>query len=145
MNVRLATADDACYLADLMTQLGYLTNTSRMERRLQKFSTHPDYRTYVTHEHHSKEILGMIGLHASMYYEKDATYVRIVTLVTDENHRGKGIASKLLCAAEDWGKSFGADQLFVNTGNRNERLPAQQFYESQQFIQIANGWGRALN
>ncbi|GAK10530.1 GNAT family N-acetyltransferase [Geomicrobium sp. JCM 19039] len=145
MNVRLATADDGCYVTDLMTQLGYPTNTSRMERRLQKFATHPDYRTYVTHEHHSKEILGMIGLHASMYYEKDTTYVRIVTLITDEYHRGKGIASLLISAADDWGKSIGADQLFVNTGNRNERLLAQQFYESQQFTKIASGWGRALN
>ena len=50
-------------------------------------------------------------------------------LFVDPNHRGKGIASKLMQAAEEAAKSAGASRIWLRTAHTNE--PAQKLYESR--------------
>ena len=71
----------------------------------------------------------MAGLYTGLFYEYDGSYVRIVAFVVDTSFRRKGIGKKLIQEAESWAREQGAVGIALNSGNREERKDAHQFFK----------------
>ncbi|MBU9721635.1 MULTISPECIES: GNAT family N-acetyltransferase [Bacillaceae] len=126
MDIREAKINDVPDLVLLMEQLGYPTSVDNFKNRFNTIVANPGYHTLVAEL--DGKIVGMAGLCSSLFYEYDGSYVRIVAFIVDTNHRRKGIGKKLLQEAESWAKEQGAMAIGLNSGNREERKNAHQFY-----------------
>lgn len=125
-----------------MEQLGYPTTEQQMTGRLQALAAHPSYHTLVAEM--DGHVVGMAGLCQSLFYEHDGCYVRIQAFVVDDHYRRKGIGQKLLEAIECWAVEQGASALVLNSGNREERNAAHQFYKQQGFVGKSTGFSKQL-
>ena len=124
--IRCAEEGDAAALAELMTQLGYPTTAEEMRERLDAILRHSNFATFVAVE--EDEVCGMIGLSASLSYERNESGGKIIVLVVHERMRGRGIGRALLAAAEDHFARAGIRRVVVTS--RFEREGAHAFYES---------------
>jgi len=126
MEIREATINDIPELVILMNQLGYPTAIDNMKSRFNAILSNASYHTLVAE--FDGNVVGMAGLCTNLFYEHDGSYVRIVAFVVDSNYRRKGIGEKLIQQAEKWAKEQGAIAIGLNSGNREERKDAHQFY-----------------
>ncbi|MBD5798733.1 GNAT family N-acetyltransferase [Bacillus pseudomycoides] len=138
MEIRKARLDDVHDLAMLMKHLGYPTTIEKMKVRLQNIFSHPDYYTLVAEE--NERVIGMIGLCTGILYTEDGIYARIIALVVDEEFRNQGIGKSLIEAAEKWAMEQGIDSICLNSGNREERHHAHQFYKCMGYVEKSTGF-----
>jgi GNAT superfamily N-acetyltransferase len=123
--LRKAVLDDAGAIAALMIQLGYPTSTADMQGRLTPILEEPKQITLVAEIQGA--IVGMVGAGVGHYYERNGSYGRIFTIVVDEAHRGQGIGSALVAAAEGWLMEHGVISIIINSGTH--RKEAHHFYQ----------------
>ncbi|MBU7595684.1 GNAT family N-acetyltransferase [Metabacillus halosaccharovorans] len=142
MNIREATINDAPELASLMDQLGYPTSVNTFKLRFSAITGNQNYHTLVAEL--DRKVVGMAGVCSSLFYEYDGSYVRIVAFVVDTNHRRKGIGKKLIQEAESWAKEQGAIAIGLNSGNREERKNAHQFYLNMGYKDKSIGFSKSL-
>ncbi|MFD2637940.1 GNAT family N-acetyltransferase [Piscibacillus salipiscarius] len=140
--IRKATMEDVQGLAELMSELGYPTSYENMKQRYSKINQHPDYYTLVYEI--EGQLVGMTGMIRAFRYEDDYSYVRIVSMVVKEFARGKGIGYELLKASESWAKGQGCHMVTLNSGNREERSKAHEFYKRNGFVGSATGFYKKL-
>lgn len=129
VTIRDASDRDAAALADLMTQLGYPTSANQMLERLRPLLAHEDYATLVAESEGA--VVGMAGVCTGLHYARDGSYGRIVALVVDERHRGRGVGKALVAHAEAWIRSRSGESVIVNT--RATRADAHRFYRGLGF------------
>ena len=67
---------------------------------------------------------------------KDLVYCHIVEIAVGENSRGQGVGAKLMLAAEDWGRSQGAELASLEYNAANKR--AAWFYHERMGYRIAS-------
>ncbi|MCM3412696.1 GNAT family N-acetyltransferase [Metabacillus litoralis] len=142
MDIREAKINDVPDLVLLMEQLGYPTSVDNFKIRFNAIVANPSYHTLVAEL--DGEIIGMAGLCSSLFYEYDGTYIRIVAFIVDTNHRRKGIGKKLIQEAENWAKEQGAIAIGLNSGNREERKNAHQFYLNMGYKDKSIGFSKSL-
>jgi GNAT superfamily N-acetyltransferase len=123
--VRRSEVADAAELADLMTQLGYLTRASEMEMRMETICADKNYATLVAVS--EGKVCGMIGIFTCYTYEHNGPSGRILALVVSEKMRGCGVGQALIAAAEEDLARRNIRRVAVNTHFRRER--AHEFYE----------------
>lgn len=140
--IRNAVSKDVEQLAVLMGELGYPTSKDEMETRFTRISSNNFYNTKVAEV--DGLIVGMIGMMLGFQYNKNENYVRIIAIVVDARYRKQGIGEKLIEKAEEWAKEKGANKLALNSGNRNERDDAHQFYSRRGFEGSATGYYKVL-
>jgi GNAT superfamily N-acetyltransferase len=126
-----------------MGELGYPTTYPEMRQRLLIILPDPSYKTLVYDN--CGKIIAMIGMVLNYAYELNESYVRIVALVVSSEHRNRGIGSALLLEAEKWAKERGASVLALNSGNRDERSSAHQFYINRGFQGKSTGFIKFLD
>ncbi|WP_028784906.1 GNAT family N-acetyltransferase [Thalassobacillus devorans] len=141
--IRVAELEDAEELARLVTVLGYPSTKREMAVRFAKIKMKTDYQTYVYEE--DGNLLGMIGMVHGFRYEGNESYIRVVAVVVDEQHRGRGIGKRLFELAEQWGKAKGAVSMILNSGNRSERAETHSVYEQWGFIKKSTGFVKPFN
>ena len=124
--IRSAEESDAPALAELMTQLGYETTADEMRKRLSSILRNRDFATLVAVQ--DNEVLGMIGLWASVGYERNNPTGKIMALVVHKRMRGRGMGRALLAAAEDHFARAGIVRVILTSRFVRER--AHAFYES---------------
>ncbi|EZH65668.1 hypothetical protein DH09_12485 [Bacillaceae bacterium JMAK1] len=142
MEVRLATMSDVKSMSVLITQLGYPTSVKQMESRFDRIKAHGDYRTWLAVI--NGEVAGMIGAVKSYFYEKDGEYVRIVAFVVDEKHRGQGVGQRLMQKSEEWATRIGVTTIALNSGAKEERTNAHEFYINAGFQETNVGFTKSL-
>ena len=125
--LREATLHDAPGLATLLGQLGYPTTSAEMAERLRNILAEPDYHTSVADA--SGQLVGVVGVRRSYYYEHSGSYGQIVVLVVEEAWRGQHIGQHLVAEAERWLKGQGITVVLVNSGTA--RTEAHRFYHRQ--------------
>lgn len=125
--LRAATLQDAPSLAGLLGQLGYPTTPAEMSDRLRHILPEPDYYTSVAEV--SGQVVGLVGVHRSYYYEHNGSYGQIVVLVVGQAWRGQHIGQYLLAEAERWLQSQDIQVLLVNSDTA--RTEAHRFYHRQ--------------
>lgn len=142
MQIREATVNDSSELVGLMEQLGYPTTVEKMKLRFNAILSNSTYHTLVVEL--DGKVVGMAGLCTNLFYEFDGSYVRIVAFVVDSNYRRKGIGKRLIEEAEIWARKQGAIAISLNSGNRNERKIAHQFYLSKGYEDKSIGFTKNL-
>lgn len=142
MEIRKATSKDVNDLASLMEQLGYPTSLEQMKIRFNNIEDTPNHYTLLAS--YEGIVVGMIGFHTGVLYNKDGIYARIIAFIVASNYRNKGIGTLLLSEAERCAKNLGADGIGLNSGNRSERDNAHQFYENNGYSAKSTGFVKSL-
>ena len=96
--IRDAELNDAPELAVLMCELGYQTDRTEMETRLELILLNPAYKTFVAIMDGS--VCAMIGTLTYPSYERNDASGRILALVTSSTARRRGIGRALIATAE---------------------------------------------
>jgi ribosomal protein S18 acetylase RimI-like enzyme len=131
---RDAELNDAPELAVLMGQLGYETDCTEMETRLELILSNPAYKTFVAIMDGC--VCGMIGTLTCPSYEHNDLSGRILALVTSRATRRRGIGRALMATAE---KDFAQRRIrCVALDTRLTRRDAHKFYEWLGYER--NGW-----
>lgn len=68
--------------------------------------------------------------------EYNANTMEVKRMYVDLKHRGKGVASKILLALENWAKELGYKKLILETGNKQPE--ALHLYKKSNFNIIEN-------
>ncbi|RWZ58175.1 GNAT family N-acetyltransferase [Halobacillus fulvus] len=140
--IREATLADTRDLTQLMSVLGYPTETSSMRQRMSDIFNREDYQTFVYER--NEKVVGMIGMTFHVAYHTDAPHVRVIAFVVDQEFQGEGIGRKLMEETEAWARTKHAKTIILNSGNRQERKSAHHVYEHFGFEGRATGFYKKL-
>jgi ribosomal protein S18 acetylase RimI-like enzyme len=132
--IRDAELNDAPELAVLMCELGYETDRTEMETRLELILSNPAYKTFVAIMDGC--VCGMIGTLTCPSYEHNDPSGRILALVTLSAARRRGIGRALIAIAEKDFAQRGIRRVALDT--RLTREDAHKFYELLGYER--NGW-----
>ena len=124
--IRPAAVTDFATIARLVSDLGYPTSPTEMQRRLEAIFADPDYHTLVACD--PDHIIGFVGTRSGPLYEADGRYGQIMALAVAHTHHRRGVGRMLMEAAESQLAERGARELVVTSGNH--RAGAHAFYES---------------
>jgi GNAT superfamily N-acetyltransferase len=138
--IRDAQAADAERIAGLLTQLGYPTQPTAVEARLERLAIVGD-RVLVADL--DGGAVGVAHLQVAPAIERDRPAAKIGALVVDEAHRGQGVGRALVQALEDEARARGCEVLFVTTAEH--RHDAHAFYERVGLEQTGRRYGRTLS
>ncbi len=122
--VRPAAPDDNAAIAALMEHLSYPTDAGTMGARMERLTALPGYAAWVAES--DGEVIGMVGAMIGWPFVYDSPYARILALVVDPAHRGRGAGAALVRTVEDWARAQGASSLHLTAGN--QRTEAHKFY-----------------
>ena len=132
--IRDAELNDAPELAVLMCELGYQTDRTEMETRLELILLNPAYKTFVVIMDGS--VCGKIGTLTYPSYEHNDASGRILALVTSSRARRRGIGRALIATAEKDFAQRGIRRVSLDT--RLTREDAYKFYQLLGYER--NGW-----
>jgi len=132
--IRDAELNDAPELAVLMCELGYQTDRTEMETRLELILSNPGYKTFVAIM--DGNVCGMIGTLAYPSYEHNDASGRILAVVTSSRARRRGIGRALIATAEKDFAQRGIRRVSLDT--RLTREDAHKFYQLLGYER--NGW-----
>ena len=116
--IRPAAVTDFASIARLVSELGYATSPSQMQRRLEAIFDDHDYDTLVACE--GEHIVGFVGTRSGPLYEADGKYGQIMALAVAASHHRRGVGQMLMQAAESKLAERGARELVVTSGNHRE-------------------------
>ncbi|UOR13643.1 GNAT family N-acetyltransferase [Halobacillus amylolyticus] len=142
MIIRKATTEDIEGLTDIVGEFGYSTTYEKMEKRMSKIIANCYYNTLVAEI--EGEIIGMLGMHIEYSYVSDDDVGRIIAMVVHSNYRNKGIGEQLIQQAEDWCERKGITTVVLNSGNREERKAAHEFYKRRGYKGKSTGFYKTL-
>src|SRR5436309_406647 len=137
--IRDAQAADGAAIAALLTQLGYPTEPSAVERRLERLRVVGD--RIVVAEVEGKAV-GLAHLQVTPTLQRERPAAKIGALVVDDAHRGHGIGRALVRAMEDEARLRRCELLFLTTAER--RKEAQVFYEKIGFQETGKRFAKEL-
>ena len=124
--IRPAAVTDFAPIARLVSDLGYPTSPSQMQRRLELILQDADYFTLAAFD--GDHLVGFVGTRTGPLYESDGQYGQIMALAVAATHHRRGVGRMLIKAAETDLEERGARELVVTSGNH--RAGAHAFYES---------------
>ncbi|ATP42428.1 GNAT family N-acetyltransferase [Solibacillus sp. R5-41] len=126
-----------------MSELGYPTTLEDLNMRFDLLQKHGDYETLVAVK--NNQVLGFAGVCKALAFEFSGIYVRILAFIVSSNQRKQGIGTKLLKACEEWAIMQGAETITLNSGNREERQMAHNFYVSNGYVGKSTGFSKKIN
>ena len=142
MNIRKVKLGDEEGITRLLSDMGYGAEVHEVKERFLPILNDPQYLTLVTEE--KGELIGMLGMHYERSYVANILVARIITMVTAKEYRQQGIGRKLMEEAERRADDKGATTVVLNSGNREERRAAHQFYEACGYVGKSTGFYKAL-
>ncbi|MFC0628485.1 GNAT family N-acetyltransferase [Kribbella deserti] len=148
MRIRPAESADAAPIASLLDELGYPQDgVQSVEARLKTFADNPASMVLVAEQAveqatEAAELLGVIAVHVSPFFEKDGSWARIVALVVADQARGRGIGAELVAAAEAFAIERGCSRMEVTSSDRRAR--AHDFYLARGYLDQAGKSSRFL-
>jgi len=135
ISFREPSVDDIQPLALLMKQLGYPVELSEMHKNILKYSSLKNQKAWVAEV--KGEVVGCIAVSITNYFHRDASFLRIITMVVDEKKRRMGIGKKLMQIAEDYAKEKGCSHVELTSGAHRETLGSHRFYESLGYTELS--------
>ncbi|MEV4198278.1 GNAT family N-acetyltransferase [Micromonospora globbae] len=123
-DLRPVRREDAARLAVLLTQLGYPTEEPEAAARLRYWGD--DAAGVLIGADVGGELAGVAALHVAPLLELTGRWARLVVLVVDEEHRGKGIGRRLVEAAESRAAELGCRRMEVTSSR--QRGDAHRLY-----------------
>jgi GNAT superfamily N-acetyltransferase len=132
VTIQEAKKSDAQSLAALCGELGYPANAADIEHRLEVLCSEPEHAIFVAKD---DAVLGWIHVTLIHSLESDA-FAEIRGLVVTEQHRGAGIGTRLVEAAEKWADGKKCDRIRVRTNI--VRAEAHAFYRRLGYVSKKN-------
>ena len=123
--IRFTTRSDLDALADLATQLGYLSTPEQVRPRLEDLLSHTDENAVIVAELDG-HVVGWVHAHITRLLVNDPE-VEIDGLVVDEGVRGQGVGDALMRAAEGWALDHGCSSVYLRSNTM--RTQAHEFYK----------------
>jgi GNAT superfamily N-acetyltransferase len=139
--IRKAAPSDAASLASLLNELGYTTSEHQARARLAKLHAEPRTSVLVA-ENAAGEVVGLAGVRAENLLERDRPAARLIALVVAERQRRRGIARKLVDAAEAEARAFGCTRIVLTTADRRD--DAHAFYVAAGYEQTGRRFAKEL-
>ena len=109
-------------LIELIDQLGYKTNQTALKRNLEL------YGDSVLVDELNGEIIGFLAYHVLPQFHSEERHMRIVSLVVDHAHRGKGVGKRLLKEAEKMAIAKGCEVIELTSASHRIQSGAHAFY-----------------
>jgi len=128
ITIKEAEKSDAQALAMLCGELGYPASATDIERRLEVLCSDPEHVIFAAKD---DAILGWIHVTVIRSLESDP-FAEIRGLVVTERHRGGGIGSQLVEAAEKWANGKKCGRIRVRTNI--VRAEAHAFYRRMGYV-----------
>ncbi|WP_414049124.1 GNAT family N-acetyltransferase [Macrococcus animalis] len=142
INIRYYNGNDSSKVVKLFDDLAYPSDSNSIKNRLENILSHNDYYALVLES--DDKIVGFCGFCKMYMFESDESYIRILAFVIDSDYRGNKLGSKLLQATEDIAIQLEAPIVTFNSGNRQEREIAHQFYKNNGYIIKSSGFIKKL-
>ncbi|GAB3431036.1 GNAT family N-acetyltransferase [Flindersiella endophytica] len=131
MQIRLAHIADAAAVNELLQQLGYPQDgVATTASRIQTWDDDPSSAAYVADA--DGNLLGVVAVHISPFFERTGSWGRIVALVVSDQARRQGVGSRLVTAAESFAASRGCVRMEVTSADRRD--DAHGFYRSSGYV-----------
>jgi len=140
LTIRDAQAADAPAIALLLGQLGYPTEPSAVERRLERLRILGDRIVVADLDGHA---VGLAHLQVAPALERDRPAAKVGALVVDDSYQGRGIGRALVQTMEDEARLRGCELLFLTTAAR--RKDAHHFYVSVGLEETGKRFAKELN
>ncbi|MFI5695356.1 GNAT family N-acetyltransferase [Kribbella sp. NPDC051586] len=141
MNIRTADRADAPAVNELLSQLGYpQDDQAATADRIQRWADDPSIAAYVAEADNA--VLGVIAVHVGPFFQRDGSWARIVALVVADRARRRGVASRLMDAAESFATAHGCVRIDLNSADH--RSDAHAFYENRGYTNQAGSSSRFL-
>lgn len=122
LTIHTGARGDIEHLIGLMDQLGYKTNREALQRNLSL------YGDAVFVAKIDGEAIGCLAYHILPQFHSEEQHMRIVCLVVDQAHRGKGIGKRLLLEAEKVAKRNGCAVIELTSASHRIQSGAHAFY-----------------
>jgi GNAT superfamily N-acetyltransferase len=142
VTIRAARLDDAASIARLLTGLGYPTEARQARARLERLQTEPATEVLVAESEPSGEVVGLAGVRAETLLEQDRPAARLLALVVAESYRRRGIARRLVEAAEAAGRALGCLRIVLTSADH--RADAHAFYLAAGYEQTGHRFAKEL-
>jgi GNAT superfamily N-acetyltransferase len=126
IQVRPARDADIGAIRELVRQLGYEPSAATLASTFGRLTAEPDHRVLVATD--GDELLGVLTLHWAPLLQYEAPAARIMTLVVDEQARGKGVGKILVDRAAAIAVEMGCGILELTSGMH--RKEAHAFYHA---------------
>lgn len=126
MEVRPIRGDDVGTVAALVGQLRYEALLGEVEDRVRRIADDPEADILVADAGGS--IVGWIHVYGVTWVQL-GRFAGVGGMVVADGHRGEGIGSQLLAAAEGWGRDRGYSVIRVRSNAVREE--AHAFYQSR--------------
>jgi len=130
--IRRANVEDAPVLNDLTGQLGYKISLSTLAQNLRAYLQDPDRSLFVAEI--DGEVVGYIALDVAFTFHREGKQVRVVSLVVDRLHRGRGLGKLLLQSAEVWAKEQNGWVIELTSSSAREKDGTHDFYLKQGYL-----------
>lgn len=130
--LRKARPSDAAEIAELSEALGYPASEDEVRQRLDAIGSSSADAVFVA-ESSTGAVIGWIHVFVARRVESDA-FAELGGLVVAETHRGSGVGSALLEAAEEWGRAREVAMLRVRSNVIREA--AHGFYQAKGFERL---------
>ncbi|HYX84586.1 MAG TPA: GNAT family N-acetyltransferase [Gaiellales bacterium] len=125
--IRRAQPGDAPEVAELLVELGYPENEAvGVRRRIELWAGVPDGDVLVAEL--DGRVVGVIAVAVVPYFERSGHWARLVALVVGADVRRRGIARRLVAAAEEIAAERGCIAVEVTSARR--RSESHAFYAS---------------
>lgn len=133
---REVQAMDAPCLVPLMEQLGYPINPIIMRENIKKYIQLPNQKAWVAEK--SGKIVGCIAVAITNYFHSPRSFLRVIAMIVDEQHRRSGIGKNLMDLVQKFAQGKGCSHIELTSGMHREKLGSHEFYRSLGYIELNN-------
>ena len=121
---------DAPRLAVLLGQLGYPAEAAEVDRRLDYWLGDP--AGVLLGAAADGELIGVAALHVGPILEVTGKFGRLVALVVDDGHRGRGVGRALVAGIEERARELGC--ILVEVTSSAHREASHRFYAGLGYV-----------
>ena len=127
ISIRFIKPDDLPFLLPLLGNLGYPTNLSALQERLELFLNQDGYGVAVATT--SSHIVGMVAWSKSLLLVVPKTRLHIEALIVDGKYRHQGIGKKLMEFMEDIAQHYKPCIIDLTSGQHRQKDGTHDFYQ----------------
>ena len=137
--MRDARPDDQNAMRELLAELGYPSEPSTIDRRLERLGAEPSARILVAER--DRSLVGLASLHVLHLIERPPLG-RLSAIVVTRPERRMGVGLALLERVEDEARAAGCDRLEVTSGEWRD--DAHAFYRALGFEETSKRFIKAI-
>lgn len=120
--------EDATFLVLLMEQLGYRISESEIKENIQHYKGREDQKAWVAEK--AGKVVGCVAIAITNYFHRTGRFLRVITMVTDQEQRRSGIGKKLMHMAEQYAVDQGCGHVELTSGMHRAAFGSHDFYHS---------------